>query len=193
MKFRMAPNSLFAILLRSSWWISFLIVGIFVAASFALLPPDWVVFGVMGGFPFLVIGCIAFWRQMHAPSEAQVAQTADKVRAMSWPEFSRALQDAYARNGYAVEAGRGVADLVITRQGRTTLVAAKKWKAARQGEDAVQALHEARTAQDASDCILVTLGELSPNAMALARRLDVKLLQADALAVLLRPARSARA
>ena len=37
MKFKMAPNSLFAILLRSPWWISLAIAAVFAGASRALL------------------------------------------------------------------------------------------------------------------------------------------------------------
>ena len=40
MKFKMAEKSLFAILLRSPWWISFVVVGVIVLAAGALLPKD---------------------------------------------------------------------------------------------------------------------------------------------------------
>ena len=56
---KMAENSLFAILLRNPWWVSFGIVGVFVLGSTALLPKDYVAVGIMGAFPFLVIGSMA--------------------------------------------------------------------------------------------------------------------------------------
>ncbi len=59
----MAPNSLFAILLRSPWWISFCVaVGIIVLARVAL-PSQYFIFGAVGPLPLLVIGSIASWRQ----------------------------------------------------------------------------------------------------------------------------------
>jgi len=38
MKLKMSDNSLFAVLLRSPWWISLLVVAGFTLLSFALLP-----------------------------------------------------------------------------------------------------------------------------------------------------------
>ena len=53
MQLKIAPNSLFAVLLRSPWWISMLLVLAFGLASAALLPKAYVPFGVMGALPFL--------------------------------------------------------------------------------------------------------------------------------------------
>jgi restriction system protein len=39
-KFKMAEKSLFALLLRSPWWISFVVVGLIVLAAGALLPAE---------------------------------------------------------------------------------------------------------------------------------------------------------
>ena len=63
MKFKMAKNSLFAVLLRSPWWYSALIVlGLAIAAR-ALLPEPYVVAGIMGTFPFVVIAVMSARRQ----------------------------------------------------------------------------------------------------------------------------------
>ena len=60
MRLKMAPNSLFAVLLRSSWWISVGIAVLFALAARALLPAEYWVFGALSGFPFLLIGLVAF-------------------------------------------------------------------------------------------------------------------------------------
>ena len=52
MKFKMAPNSVFAILLRKPWWISFVLASVFVLVAFALLPDDLQVVGSLGAIPF---------------------------------------------------------------------------------------------------------------------------------------------
>ena len=91
MKFKMSENSLFALLLRSPWWISMVVVALIALASRALLPEPYVVFGVMGGFPFLVIGIMAAWRQWHAPSPARMAEVLKAAGAMSWRDFSSAI------------------------------------------------------------------------------------------------------
>ena len=59
MKLKMAPNSLFAVLLRSPWWAS---LGLAVALSLllrALLPADYAVAGMLGTLPFALIAAIA--------------------------------------------------------------------------------------------------------------------------------------
>ncbi len=189
MKFKMAPNSLFAILLRSPWWISFAIAAVFVAASRALLPDAYWIFGALGGLPITIIGCIALWQQLRAPSAKQSEAVLSAVSAMSWRDFADALERAWQRDGYAVErvqGGNSSADFVLTRQGRTTVVAAKRWKAAKPGVESLQDLHAAMRERDASECQFVTLGALSDNALRYARAHNVKLVEPPALALLLR-------
>jgi restriction system protein len=185
MKFKMAPNSLFAVLLRSPWWISFLVCAVIVVVALALLPDPYRVVGALGGAPFAIIGVIALWRQMRLPSAGRSEQILKAVSAMSWPEFSGLLEEGFTRQGYKVERATGVADFALWRDGGTTLVAARRWMAARPGEDALKALHEAAQARDAKSCLYVTLGELSANALAYAKRNNVQLMQGPALAYLL--------
>lgn len=189
MKFKMAPNSLFAVLLRSPWWISMVIVLVFVTAAFALLPEQYRVLGALGALPFFAIGLVALWQQMHLPSAKRSEEILGAVRAMSWPEFSNQLEEGFVRQGYRVERLQGAADFALTREGATTLVAARRWKAARQGEEALQALHEAAQARGAGKCLYVALGELSAQAQAFAKRHQVQLMQGPALAFLLKDAK----
>jgi restriction system protein len=186
MKLKMSPNSLFAILLRSPWWISIGIAALFLVASRALMPQAYWTFGAMGGIPFLVIGVIAFTRQLRKPGSRRVEAIVQAVRAMSWRDFSQAMDEAFTRDGYSVRRVEGAADFAVTRAGRTALVAARRWKAARHGEEALAALHAQMRAQDASECIYVALGELSANAQRFARDNGVQLMQAEGLAQLLR-------
>ncbi|MEO7391004.1 MAG: restriction endonuclease [Ramlibacter sp.] len=185
MKFKMAPNSLFAVLLRSPWWISVLIALAVGGAAYALLPDPYRPVGAMGGMPFFVVGLVALWQQMQRPSAARSDEIARIAGSMSWPEFSAALEDGFTRQGFRVERLQGVADFSLVRNGRTTLVAARRWKAARPGEEALKALRAAAQARDASDCLYVTLGDLSDNALAFAKRNQVQVMQQPALALLL--------
>lgn len=185
---KMAPNSLFAILLRSSWWISLGIALTLGLLSRALLPSAYWVFGAMSGIPFAVIGALALRKQWGRPSEQRTAAILQSVSALAWRDFAAALEQAFRRDGYSVERleGGGAADLVLTRGGRTTLVAAKRWKAARHGTEALQALLDATRARDASECHYVALGELSEQAKRLAKQHNIQLVQGVALAQLLR-------
>ena len=99
----MNKNSLFAILLRSPWWISIAIAtGIFALAT-TQLPRDYAPYAIFISLPFIVIGSVAGWQQLRAPSAAGIAATLERLRALSWEEFSQALAEAFRRDGYAVQ------------------------------------------------------------------------------------------
>ena len=183
MKFRMAKNSLFAILLRSPWWISVAAAaGIFAAARLAL--PEIYAFFV--ALPFAVIGAYALWQQRHAPSAAQVAGTIQALRAMSWDEFSAALEDAFRRDGYIVDRTTGAeADFELTKAGRISLVGARRWKVARTGIEPLRELDAAGGAREAHECIYVFAGEITDNARAFAAGKNIRLVHDAELAKLL--------
>lgn len=187
MQWKMAPNSLFAILLRSPWWISFAVVLMFVLASLALLPAPYVVFGWMAALPFLVIGSITAWRQLRAPSQARVEQTLQQLAAMPWRDFCPLLEQAYAAQGYQVErlANTGAADLVLRQGARTTLVAARRWKAGSHGVEPLRALGQERQRQDASGCIYITLTDVGAATQRIAQQQSVELVNDVALVQLL--------
>ncbi len=186
MKLKMAENSLFAILLRSRWWISLAVAIGFVLVSMALLPREYALFGAVGGLPFAVISAIALKRQWGAPSPAQVEAQLARAAGMSWNDFATTLESSWRKAGYAVERIGGAADFVLDKGGRTTLVSAKRWKAARQGVEPLRELDAARRARDADAAVFLALGELSENAGAFARQAPVRVLQGADLAVLLR-------
>ncbi|HZY17718.1 MAG TPA: restriction endonuclease [Ramlibacter sp.] len=186
MKFRMAPNSVFAILLRSPWWISLLLAAAVAAAAQALLPAEVRNVGSAAGLPFLGVAGVALWRQWRAPGAGEVQAVLARVAALGWADFERELRDAFARGGHAVQAASGGADLLLERQGRRTLVAARRWKAARPGEEALQALHASMARQDVERGLFVTLGEPSPQAGRFAAAHGIELVRGDALVRLLR-------
>lgn len=187
MKFKMAKNSLFAVLLRSPWWISMLLVLAFGLASAALLPAAYVPFGVMGALPFLVIGLVAAKRQWKLPSAARVADTLAMAAALPWRDFADTLDAAYRAQGYDVERlnSRG-ADLALRKAGRTTLVAAKRWKAANQGVEALRDLAAEMRAREAAQGIYISLGGVTENALRFAQAQNIQLVSDIALAQLLK-------
>ncbi len=186
MKLEMNKNSLFAILLRSPFWVSFLVAAgvfafarLFVPAEYAIIVP----------LPFVVVGGIAAWKQLRAPSASKVADTLTKAREMSWNDFAAALEGAFRREGYAVQRIEGgAADLELVKAGRTTLLAAKRWKAARIGIEPLRDLVDARRKREAYDCAYVLTGELTEQARKFAVDHNVRLLQGAELATRLRGA-----
>ena len=184
--FKMAPNSLFAILMRSPWWVSLCISLGLGLVSRALLSDEYWLVGAMSGVPFIGIAFLALRRQLRSPSPARVQALLERAGKASWHEFSKALETAYARDGFAVQRTQGAADLILSREGRTTLVATKRWKAARQGTDSFQSLLEAMREQSAERGIYVALGDISDTAQRLATQNNIEILQGAALAQLLR-------
>ncbi len=190
MKLRMNKNSLFAILSRSPWWVSFLIAaGLFMAIRQFL--PDYA--AAFSTLPFLGIAAYAGWRQLRAPSAERVAESLEGLRAMSWQVFSAKLEAAFRADGYAVSAMPGdAADFALRKEGRVALVACKRWKVAQAGIAPLRALVEAKDAAGAHECIYVAAGDLSPNASAFAQQAKLRLVSgADLVGLIARGAGAA--
>jgi len=187
MKLKMAPNSLFAILLRSPWWISVVIAVVMGLMGAALLPERFRVIGALLGLPFGVIGALAARRQWALPSAARVAETQRALATMAWPAFAALLEQAFRRDGYTVQRGQIAAvDFELVRQGRRMMVSARRWKSARTGQEALRALQAARDAADAPDALYIGLGELSDTARPFAARHGIAIWHAPELAQALR-------
>lgn len=185
----MAKNSLFAILLRSPWWVSLgVALGIGLVAA-ALLPADYRVAGALSGFPFLVIAVASAWQQRGRPSAARIEATRQAVASMAWPAFAALLEQAFRRDGHAVSrparGDSGGADFVLERRGRRMFVAARRWKSARTGLEVLRALQAARDAADdelANDALLIALGELTDTARPFAAEHGIAVWQAAEIA-----------
>lgn len=187
----MAENSLFAILLRSPWWLSMLLAGAITLLVAVLAPDRFKYLGAFGALPLYGVGCVAAWRQWHAPSAAALAAQGAALRAMAWREFSAALEQAWRAQGASVQPITGLeADFSVQQGGRTTLVSARRWKAASHGADAIAHLAAAMRKRDIHEGqYLVAHGSVSDAARALAREEGVTLVEGDALARLLLPRR----
>lgn len=188
MKLRMAKNSLFAVLLRSPWWISVAIALALGAASFALLPGELRIVGALSGIPFVVIAVLALRRQWDLPSAARVAEANAALAAMAWPAFAGLLEQGFRRDGYQVERSDAAGvDFALERKGRRLLVCARRWKSARTGLEALRALQAAReAADDAPDALYIGLAELTDTARAFAAEHRIAVWHAGELARALR-------
>jgi restriction system protein len=183
MKLRMHENSLFAILLRSPWWVSILIAAAITGAASLVIPEVYAFFAAL---PFYVIGVVAAWKQLRAPSAERVATTLDAVRELSWSDFASALEAAFRREGYSVQRLSGVAaDFEVKKTGRVSLVSAKRWKVARTGIEPLRELDAARRAHEAQEGIYVATGEITDNARKFAAEKNIRLLEGADLVKLL--------
>jgi len=183
MRLTMHENSLFAVLLRSRWWISFVVgIGLFLLAR--LFIPE--IYAIVVPIPFMVIGCIAAWRQLRVPGAGRVEKRLQLARAMSWRDFSAALESAYRREGYAVQRlGTNAADLELTRDGQRTLVSAKRWKVARAGIEPLRALAAAGGRDAAAARHFIAAGEVTEQARAFAAANGIRIVEGAELAALL--------
>ena len=180
MKLRMHDNSLFAVLLRSPWWVAGLVAAGAFGATRMLLSTQFALFAAL---PFAVITVYVAWKQLRAPSGRRIAATLEWLRAMSWDEFAQAIEKGFSRDGYTVQrlGGKG-ADFELVKDARSTLVSCKRWKATRTGIEPLRELEEARRAADAAACIYVATGEVTAQARAFAAERRIRVLEGAELA-----------
>jgi len=182
----MAEKSLFAILLRSSWWVSFAIAAGIALVARVVLPEQYAVGGMLAAIPFAGIGFVTAWRQLRAPNAARVAAAIKEIESMSWRVFSSALEDAFRRDGYAIKRLEGSsADFEMTKAGRTSLVSCKRWKAASTGIEPLRELVALAKARDAHEGIHIALGGVTENARRYAAENKLRLLGGAELAQLM--------
>ena len=185
-KFKMAENSLFAVLMRSRWWISFAICAAVVAISLAVFPKDISPFAALGAFPFFVVGCLAAWRQMRAPSAAKLELIEQVLRQQSWADFSTQIQAAWQAEGYEVQRQNlPGADWLLTMKGATTAVSGKRWKAAVQGVEPLRELRAATDKLQADRSVYLALSPLSDSANAFAKEQNIVVLDGTGMATLI--------
>jgi restriction system protein len=186
MKWAMNENSLFAILLRSAWWVSFAIGVAVSALAVSFMPETYRVFGIVTGIPFIVIGCIAAWKQFQAPSTSRIDRTLTAVRAMNWGDFAGVVEEAYRRDGYEVSrVASPAADFEMKKEWRTFLVSGKRWKVAQTGVEPLRDLQAAKEAREAHECIYIATGVITDNARRFAAEKKIRLVDGSELARLL--------
>ena len=167
---KLPENSLFSILLRSRWWVSLLVaLGVFGVARF-FLPESYAFFAAL---PFVAISVMNLWKQLREPSGARLDAAIGALRAMTWEEFARELEEGYRRKGYVVKRVEGAADFELERAGRLSLVAARRWKASNTGVEPLKELVAAGEAREAVECIYVLAGETTQNALGFAKKAKV--------------------
>ncbi len=183
---KMSEKSIFAVLLRSPWWYSYLVAAVLGLVATALLPDDFSVVGPLCGFPFLVVGTMAAWRQRSAPKPALVEQTLQRCASMSWTEFSAWVESVYLQQGYVVNRldGSGGVDFLLERNGDKTVLSCKRWKAASHGAAVLTDLLAQRQVHKAQHCIYLSLSPVSEAAVRLAQEQGVLLVSGKELAVL---------
>lgn len=185
-KFKISENSLFAILLRSGWWVSLAVAAALLLIVWLVVPEPYRAPASSLALPFLIIAAMTGWKQFQLPGTARVAATIKAVKAMSWREFSERVEQAYLREGYTVTRLAGSADFRLSKMGKITLVCGKRWKAASHGVEPLRELERRREAEDAHEALYVALDGITDNAREFVAKRRVRLLEGRELAALLR-------
>ncbi len=117
-----------------------------------------------------------------------------ELKAMGWQEFESLIGDAFRLQGFMVaqrggNGPDGEVDLVLSKSSEIYLVQCKQWRAPWVDADVVQALHQVMVQQRAVRGYVVTAGNFTTDAQALAQAHNVHLIDGDKLMEMLRLAR----
>ena len=185
MKFKMSDKSLFAILLRSPWWYSFLIAAVLLLLARVFLPEAFRAVGMLSSIPFAILGVVAAWRQRDKPTPERVSMALDQLAQMPWKQFLPIMEQAFVQQGFTVtQLNSNAADLQLEKLGRVTLVSCKRWKAATLGVEVLRDLKAMQISQEASYSACISLSLPTGVALKFAKENAIQLICQDELASL---------
>lgn len=110
----------------------------------------------------------------------------DSIRALGWKDFEELVGEAYRRKGYSVGENQGGGpdggvDLVLRKEGVTTLVQCKHWKTLKVGVKVVRELFGVMTAHGAGRGMVLISGEFTKDAVAFAKSNAIELVNGSKL------------
>lgn len=120
----------------------------------------------------------------------------DSLRAMSWRQFEMLVGEAFRRRGYAVqETGLGGADggidLILRKDGKTTLVQCKQWKTQRVDVKIVREMFGLLAHHGAAAVKIVAVGNYTVDAQRFAQGKPIELIHGEALLAMVRESQAA--
>ena len=177
----MAKRSLFSILAEQPWWVT-LLVAVLIFGIMQVVFPQLAPFVAL---PFALVAVYLAWRQLRAGPPANVDERLAALRAMPWENFGLVISEAYRRQGYVVEESTSAAfDFKLAKKGQITLIQCRRWKLNQVGAGPVRDLIGAMEKLGAFNCVCISAGEFSANAVEAAAGKAVTLLRGSALAAL---------
>lgn len=122
----------------------------------------------------------------------------DSIRAMNWKEFELLVGEAFRRQGYSVqETGQGGADggidLILRKDGATTLVQCKQWRTRQVTVNVVREMFGLLTHHGAKAVKIVTTGDYTADAQRFAQGKPIELIHGDGLLAMVRGVRITKA
>jgi restriction system protein len=122
----------------------------------------------------------------------------ESLRAMRWSEFEMLTGEAFRRQGYAVEeTGLGGADggidLILRKNGQTTLVQCKQWQNRQVGVTVVREMYGLLVHHQAAAVKIVALGDYTPDAHRFAQGKPIELIHGGELISTVRSLQTSKA
>lgn len=122
----------------------------------------------------------------------------DSLRHMNWRQFEQLAGEAFRRQGYAVEGtGLGGADggidLILRKNGQTTLVQCKQWQTWQVGVKVVREMYGLLVHHQAAAVKIVALGDYTSDARRFAQGKPIELIHGGELIATVRSLQTAKA
>ena len=181
-------SSIIENLVLCPWWVS-LALAIF---SYGALHAAPISLGLL---------CLATFSGLRASVNSRMLRqqaVLDSLCKLSWKQFEDLVGEAYSRQGYTVKeilgggADDGV-DLILTRNGQTTLVQCKRWRGLPVPVGIARQLYGVLMDRRAAAAKLVATSQFTPEAIGFAKGRPIELVDAEALLELLAYMRSSGA
>jgi restriction system protein len=174
-------------LILCPWWVS-AILAAFAYVALAQAAPT------LAPVISLALLCIAVFSALRAWRNGRMleGQTGlQSLRGLSWKRFEDLVAEIYRRQGYSVQetlggGADGGVDLVLRRNGETSLVQCKRWSGKPVPVQTVRELYGVLTDRRAASAKLIATTSFTQDAVAFARNKPIELIGANALLCLLR-------
>lgn len=190
------------LLFKAPWWIS-VAIGVLAYAALRWGAPAWAgsdnprqtfAKGIAPLAPLpLIFFCIlaagSFWFGKYRRRLVDQQTSLESLRATPWKQFEFLVAEAFRRQGYQVEfslnrGADGGVDLILRKEGRTSLVQCKKWKVFSVGAPVVREMFGLMTAEHADETIIVTSGKFTRDAQEFAAGKPIRLIDGQELLAL---------
>lgn len=196
-------DSFIDLLMDAPWWISVIFAALLYLVVGHLLPElesenrilnglfkGGAIFAPYFSIFFLFIALFSFVNALLKAKRLESQKSIDSIRSLHWRDFEELVAEAYRRQGYAVKEGGfgpdGGIDLVLRRDGATTLVQCKHWKGRKVGVAVVREMFGVLTANKATQVVIICSGEFTQEAVNFAENKPIELINGDRLVEMIR-------
>lgn len=154
----------------------------------SLTPLAWTVLAIC----WIAAG-VSYFRSRQRARLLEAQTGAASIAALNWREFEQLVGEAFRRQGYLLEeTGQGGADggvdLILRKDGRTTLVQCKRWRQRQVPVTTVREMFGLLNHHSANDIKIVCVGDYTPDARRFAAGKAIELITGQNLMSMVRAA-----